>query len=69
MKVWNKRLMNTSRKAERREVEEAEGAGPSSSVSDQSERRTARLRSSADFNPGLAIRLSGNTTRWEELKD
>lgn len=33
MKVWNKRLMNTSRKAERREVEEVEveGAGPSSS--------------------------------------
>lgn len=40
MKVWNKRLMNTSRKAERREVEEAEGAGLFSSQIGLGGRRT-----------------------------
>lgn len=65
MKVWNKRPMNTSRKAERREVEEAEGAGsPLRLVGEGGGRR-----SSADFNPGLSTRLSGITAKREELQD
>lgn len=53
MKVWNKRLMNTSRKAERREVEEAEGAAP------EEEDGGARLILIPGYRPRRGRRSSG----------